>query len=327
VPAAGLSAPRRRELLKPPRLRAGDLVGLVSPAGVLDDASIQRRVKNIESLGFRVKVGDNLRAKYGGYAGTPLQRASDLHRMFEDRDVRGIWAARGGSGCLQLLPVLDYALVRRNAKVLVGFSDITALHLAFLHRAGLVTFHGPTAGSTFSDYSVANLRAVLMEPGAPVSFQRADEHVRREAASAQYRPRTIVRGQGEGPLWGGNLSLVAAMMGTPYLPGAAGAVVFLEDVGEAPYRVDRMLTQLRLAGTLPRAAGVMLGIFERGEAKDDEPQLTLREAIDDNMGATVPAAYGFSFGHVAHQVTLPLGIRARVDADTHTVTLLENAVT
>jgi muramoyltetrapeptide carboxypeptidase len=302
------------------------VLGLVSPGGVLDDAGIQRRVVNLEVLGFKVRLGDHIRAAYGGYAGTPMQRAADLHRMFADREVRALWAARGGSGCLQLLPLLDYELARRHPKILVGFSDLTALHLALHHRAGLVTFHGPTAGSTFSDYSVGNLRAVLME-GAMPTFQLSAEQLKRAQKEAAFRPRTINRGIAEGPLWGGNLSMVCAMMGTPYLAGAGGALVFLEEVGEAPYRVDRMLTQLRHAGTLRRARGLLLGVFARCEPPDDEPSVTLAEAVDDNVGAVPhPAVYGYSFGHVAHQYTLPVGVRARLDTEARTVALLERAV-
>lgn len=326
MPAAGVSAPARRTLVKPPRLRPGDLVGMVSPGGVLDDAGIQKRVVNLESLGFRVRLGDHIRAAYGGYAGTPMQRAADLHRMFADREVRAIWAARGGSGCLQVLPLLDYGLARRHAKIVVGFSDITALHLALHHRAGLASFHGPTAGSTFTDFSVGNLRAVLMEGGTPV-FRLAEEHLAKAATQPQFRPRTIGAGVAEGPLWGGNLSMVCAMMGTPYLADPAGALLFLEEVGEAPYRVDRMLTQLRHAGLLGRASGLLLGVFQRCEPPDDEPSVSLAEAIDDNAGAVSrPAVYGYSFGHVPHQYTLPVGIRARLDTQARTVTLLEPAV-
>lgn len=326
MPAAGVSAPPRRALVKPPRLRDGDLVGLVSPGGVLDDAGIQRRVANLESLGFKVRVGEHIRAAYGGYAGTPMQRAADLNRMFADRDVRAIWAARGGSGCLQLLPLLDYALARRQPRILVGFSDVTALHLALHQRAGLVSFHGPTAGSTFSDYSVARLRAVLVERASPV-LHLAEEHLAKAATQPQFRPRTINAGVAEGPLWGGNLSIVCAMMGTPYLAPPTGSLLFLEEVGEAPYRVDRMLTQLRHAGVLARANGAVLGVFQRCEPPDSEPSITLAQAIDDNLGAVShPAAYGYSFGHVPHQYTLPLGIRARLDTQARTVTLLEPAV-
>lgn len=327
VPAAGVSAAGAPRLVKPPRLRDGDWVGLVSPGGVVGDEGVQKRVANLESLGFRVKLGDHVRAAYGGYAGTPMQRAADFHRMLEDPEVRAIWAARGGSGCLQLLPHIDYERVRRHPKIVIGFSDLTALHLALHHKAGLVTFHGPTAGSTFSEYSVANLRAALMEPRAPAPMALSEEHLRKAADQAQFRPRTYKAGVAEGPLFGGNLSMVCAMMGTPYLPSARGSLLFLEEVGEAPYRVDRMLTQLAHARMMAQARGVLLGVFQKCEPPDDEPSLTLAETIENHLGASrVPAVYGYSFGHVPHQYTLPVGIRARLDTEARTVTLLEAAV-
>ncbi len=326
LPSGARAAPLPA-LIKPPRLKPGDLVGLVAPCGVVGDEGIQKRVANLEALGFRVCLGDHVRAAYGSYAGTTAQRLADLHRMFADPEVRAVWAARGGSGCLQLLPHLDYGLIRRNPKILVGYSDITALHLALRSRAGLVTFHGPTAGSTFSDYSIAQLRAVLMEPAPTTTIAISEEHLRKAETQPQFRPRTFVPGRAEGRLFGGNLSVVCAMLGTSYLPEATGALVFLEDVGEAPYRIDRMLTQLQLAGILPRAAAVLLGVFQKCEPPDAEPSLSLAETLEGQLAGTrVPSVYGYSLGHVPHICTLPVGIRARLDTEARTVTLLEPAV-
>ena len=307
--------------MKPPRLRPGDVVGLVSPGGVLDAAGVERRVKNLESLGLRVRLGRNLLATHGGYAGTVPQRLSDLHGMFRDPEVKGIWAARGGSGSNALLPSIDYDLVRANPKVLVGFSDITALHLALYRHAGLVTFHGLTAGSTFADFTVEHLRAVVMEPNAGHVLRPAPDHA---AARKVFRG-----GAAEGRLVGGNLSVVCALAGTAYAPATTrGHLLFLEEVSEPPYRIDRMLTQLHQSGMSAAAAGVALGVFDRCEPTDNEPSLSLADTLHDHFGASrAPAAYGFSFGHVTPQVTLPVGIRARMDADAGTITLLESAVT
>lgn len=326
-PAAAAQPASAARPFKPRRLRQGDLVGLVSPGGVLPDGGIEKRVANLESLGFKVRLGDHIRASYGGYAGTTQQRVADLHAMFRDPEVRAVWAARGGSGCLQLLPHLDYTLVRRNPKILIGYSDITALHLALYRRAGLVTFHGPTAGSTFTDFSVASMRAVLMEPRPQTVFALADEHLRKAQAQPQFAPRTFRPGVAEGRLLGGNLSVLCAMLGTPFLPPAAGSLLFLEEIGEAPYRIDRMLTQLALSGVLTKAAGVLLGVFQKCEPTDGEPSLSLAETLAGQLEALrVPSAYGYSFGHVPHIYTLPVGIRARLDTAARTVTLLEPAV-
>lgn len=299
----------------------------MAPSGVVTDAQVQTGVTNLERLGFRVKEGRYLRAAHGGYAGTVAQRLADLHAMLEDREVRGLWAARGGSGCTALLPGLDYGLARRHPKVIVGYSDLTALHLALYRRAGLVSFHGPVSSSTFSDYSMARLRETLMEPRASVTFPLAEELLARSAAEPQFEPRALRPGRAEGRLAGGNLSTVCALVGTPYGLAAKGSLLFLEDVGEAPYRVDRMLTQLRQAGVLRNAAAIMLGVFQKSQPPDDEPSLSLAQVLEEQLGGLrVPVAYGYSFGHVPQQYTLPIGVRARLDTEARTLTLREPAV-
>jgi muramoyltetrapeptide carboxypeptidase len=316
-----------RALVKPPRLKPGALVGLVAPGGVLEEAHIELSVRNLESLGMRVKLGANVRAAYGGYAGTVAQRVEDLHAMFRDPEVTAIWCARGGSGCTALLPHLDYGLARRSPKIVVGFSDATALLVALLRRAALVTFHGPVGISTFSDYSVANLRAVLMEPERERTFEGAVENFARAMDEPQFEPRPYVEGVAVGPLVGGNLSVLCALVGTPYAALAGPNLLFLEEIGEAPYRIDRMLTQLRQSGLLGAAAGAMLGVFHRCEATDGDPSLTLQQVLGAHFrGTNRPAGYGYSFGHVAYQLTLPVGIRARLDTRAQTLTLLEPAV-
>lgn len=310
------AAPPAPRLVRPRRVREGDLVGLVAPGGVMDDAQIERAVRNIESLGLRVKLGDNIRLRRGGYAGTPYQQAADLHQMFRDREVNAVWSGRGGSGSSLLLPLLDYGLIGANPKVFVGFSDTTALHLAILRQAGLVTFHGPAAISTFSDYSVRYLRAAFMDPQPRYTISSADEEA-----------RTIHPGVASGPLVGGNLAVLTSLVGTPYAARMRGAIVFFEDINEAPYRVNRMLTQLEQSGELGRAAGVMFGSCRRCTTPPDEPSLTLEETFRDRLEPLrVPAAMGLSFGHVPQHFTIPLGLRARFDATARTLTVLEPAV-
>jgi muramoyltetrapeptide carboxypeptidase len=329
-PAASQSRPGGAplRLLKPPRLKAKALVGLVAPGGVVGDATIQQCVANLEAQGFDVRVGNNIRAVHGGYAGTVEERLEDLHDMFTHREVAAIWTARGGSGALALLPRIDYGLVRRHPKILIGYSDITALHLAMLRHAGLVTFHGPVASSTFSDFSVGHMLGVLGEPTSTRVLPIAEENLARAEAEPQFKPRTFRAGTAEGRLAGGNLSLLCATVGTPYGIQGRGHLLFLEEVGEAPYRIDRMLMQLQLARVLPDASGVAMGVFQRCDPPDPEPSLSLAETLAERMAAVrVPAAYGFSFGHIPRQVTLPVGLRARLDTEGRTLTLLEPAVT
>ena len=314
-------------LVKPPRLKPKALVGLVAPGGIVSDSLIQKCVANLESLEFDVRVGKNIRAQHGGYAGTVEERLEDLHDMFAHREVQAIWTARGGSGALALLPRIDYGLVRRAPKILIGYSDITALHLAMLRHAGLVTFHGPVASSTFSEFSVKHMLGVLAEPSKERLLPVSEENLARIDEMPQFKPRTFRAGTAEGRLVGGNLSLVCATVGTPYGIQGRGHLLFLEEVGEAPYRIDRMLMQLQLARALSDASGVAMGVFQRCESTDNEPSLTLAETLAERMAQSkVPAAYGLSFGHIPRQVTIPVGVRARFDAEARTLTLLESPV-
>ncbi len=333
--SAAVKAPAARRLIKPAQLKRGDLVGVTAPSGSTNAAYLEQRVKHLEASGFKVKVSKNILAVRGNTAGTVAERVADLHEMFSDRDVRAVWALRGGSGASQLLPSIDYALIRRNPKIFIGFSDITALHLAILKHAGLVTFHGPTALSpTSSDYSTTQWEALLMHPRAQTTIYMSEANRVEAEKSNEFRLRTLAPGVAEGQLIGGNLSVLSALIGTPYAPNWRGALLFLEEIREAPYRIDRMLTQLAQSRPFNEAAGVMLGVFRRSvdspsttTTPDTEPRLTLQMAIDDHFTKLrVPAVYGFSFGHITQNATLPLGIRARLDTEAQTLTLLEAAV-
>ena len=332
VAAAKHSSPpgKTMQLIKPPRLLPGDTIGLVTPAGQVSRAAIDKAIANTEALGFRVKLGRYLEEVNGNYAGPWQHRVEDLHGMFADPGVKAIWAIRGGSGAMQLLPHLDYGLMRRHPKILVGYSDITALHLAIHRHAGLVTFHGPVGMSTLSDYATEHLLNVLMRPDYGYVIPMALDNSRKayyEPDNAHYALRTVVPGTGTGRLMGGNLALVSALAGTPYAADIRDALLFLEEVNEEPYRVDRMLMQLNLNQPLRTAAGIMLGIFEGCGPADDGPSLTLDETTDQHLRPLkIPAVTGWSFGHIRHQFTLPMGIQARLDTGRQTLTLLEPAV-
>jgi muramoyltetrapeptide carboxypeptidase len=242
--------------------------------------------------------------------------------------VKAIWAGRGGSGGAQVLPLVDWRLVRANPKVVCGYSDVTALHLALQRKAGLASFHSPQAIGHWTDYSRAHLVAAIMEAKAPQALEPSAENRARAPTQPEFAERVIRPGVAEGPLVGGNLSVLSALAGTPYGARMKGRIVFLEDIGEAPYRINRMLMHLTLTGDLPGAAALMLGVFVKcGPPPDGEPSLTLQETLEDRAWPLgVPAAAGLSFGHIANQYTLPLGIRARFDAGERVATLLEAAV-
>jgi muramoyltetrapeptide carboxypeptidase len=319
LPAAAAPSPRRKSmrLLKPARLQPGDLVGIAAPAGFTTDAAVAKAVANIESLGLRARVSDNIHYVYGNYAGTVEQRLADLHGMFRDPEIKAIWAIRGGSGAISLLEHIDYKLIRAHPKALIGYSDITCLHLALLKHAGLVSFHGPVASSTFSEYAVTHLQNVLMTPHDEYTIPMYAEHT----------PRAVHGGVATGRLIGGNLSLVSALAGTPYAADFKDAILYLEEVNEEPYRIDRMLTQLQLSLGFRHAAAVMIGVNENCEAPEGDSALSLDDTLDQHLQPlTRPAVSGYSFGHIRNQFTMPVGIRARLDADRHTLTLLEPAV-
>lgn len=309
----------------PKRLRPGDTVGFITPGSYISDESLEKAVSNMLKLGLRVKMGKNVRAKHGFVAGTDQQRLDDLHTMFSDRSVDVIWCARGGYGCTRLLPKIDYSLIRRNPKILIGYSDITALLNAIYHKTGMVGFHGPVGASEFSPYTEAQIRAVLMENNPTYTIPLSEDNEANDAPL--YQPEVIRPGQAEGLLLGGNLSLLASMAGTGYLPDPTGAILFMEDVGEAPYRVDRMLTQLRQAWPLKAASGIALGVFADCAKKEGSDSLTLSETLREQLRPTgTPASYGFPFGHIDHQCTFPVGVRARVDTTARSITLLESGV-
>jgi muramoyltetrapeptide carboxypeptidase len=333
APAIAAAKPRRQDksmthtLIKPPRLRQGDLVGLIAPGGYTSDASIDKAVRNIEAHGFRVKQGANLRAVYGNYAGSVQQRVEDLHAMFLDPEVKAVWCIRGGSGCISILSSLDYKMLRAHPKVLIGYSDITALHLALYKHAGLVSFHGPVAVSGASDYAREHLLAVLTDPQPSYTIPMAVENSRRAVEEPHYAIRTTTHGQASGRLMGGNLSLVAALAGTPYAADFKNCLLYLEEVNEEPYRIDRWMTQLDLAVGFAKAAGVMVGICDNCGPAGDGNALTLAETLDIHLKPlTIPAVSGYSFGHIRHQFTIPVGIRATLDTERQTLTLLEPAV-
>lgn len=313
-------------LIKPARLRAGDKIGLITPGSFIPDRTLEKAIANIRSLGFEVVLGKNIRAKNGYVAGTDQQRLDDIHQMFENPNIRAVWCARGGYGCTRLLPAIQYDLIRANPKVLIGYSDITALHLAIHQRTGLVTFHGPVAGSDFTEYTARHVRAVLMEGRAPYVINPIENHGTVKNPEL-YQPLVINQGKARGPLFGGNLSLLAAMAGTEFQLDATDKLVFMEDIDEKPYRVDRMLTQLRQSAQLDKAAGFGLGIFAGCIPEPGDESLSLAETVLDRLSdLQKPGVYGLTFGHISNQCTLPFGINAELDVATMQITLLETAV-
>jgi muramoyltetrapeptide carboxypeptidase len=303
---------------------------MVAPSAAPNEPErIRFAIDTIESLGFKVKPGAHLYDRDGYLAGSDAARAADLNAMFADDGVDAIWCVRGGYGASRILPALDYALMQRKPKALIGYSDITALHVAIHRHAGLVTFHGPVAFRAFTPYSLGELKRVLwtgetpVRLGGPPPFERAEGRV-----DWENRVATLVPGTARGRLLGGNLCLMSHLCGTPYFPDLRGAILFLEDVEEAYYRIDRMLTQLWLSGALAGVAGVAFGKFTNCNSS---PFFLQNRPLDDILAERcralgVPAVSGIMVGHIEDQTTLPVGCLAELDADAGTLTLLEPGV-
>ena len=312
---------------KPPRLRPGDTVGLIEPAGFTDDEFDLALIKEtVAAMGLVPKPAPHLLSRYGYLAGDDKARAADVNAMFADDGVRAIFAVRGGWGCARILPHLDYERIRAKPKLLIGFSDITALHMALAARAGFTTIHGPNASSSWGQLSWTSFRELAFEGKMPLyrnPIATDDRLVQRN-----WRTRTFRPGRAAGPLLGGNLAVLAALVGTPYLPDFDGAILFLEDINEAEYRIDRMLTQLALAGILGRVAGVVFG--QCTDCRATEPSyggFTLSQILKQHLEPLgVPAFQGALFGHVANQFSIPVGTRAEIDAEAGTIRILEPAV-
>lgn len=315
-----------KKLLKAPRLKEGATIGLISPSSPIPESRWQQTIENLEGLGFKLQYDEKrVLAKYGYLAGKDEERAKDVNEMFANKSIDGIWCVRGGYGSARILPMLEYSTIRNNPKVLIGYSDITALLHGIFLKTGLIGFHGPVAASDYTDYTTKYVTETLINPSEELIIPYSAENSAKE--DPLYQPYTINKGIAEGRLVGGNLTLVTSLMGTPWELDTKNKLVFLEDIGEKPYRVDRMLTQLLLAGKLHKAKGILLGVFNGCEKKEGDASLTLKETLQDRLGSLgIPVMYGSSFGHIGNQYTLPIGVKARMDTEANTLTLLEPAV-
>jgi muramoyltetrapeptide carboxypeptidase len=317
----------RPRIVKPGRLRPGDTIGLVDPASATwEPVNVEIVEESWAALGFKTKRGANLLARRGYFAGTDEQRAADLNAMFSDPGVRAVHCVRGGWGSARLLPLLDWPLIAKNPKILLGYSDITALLLSLHAKTGLVTFHGPVAGSQWNPFNVGYIKRVLVD-GEAVPFENLKEIDEDALTITENRVQTLRPGTARGRLLGGNLTVLTSIIGSGYLPDWDGCILFLEDVEEAPYRIDRMLTQLRLAGILQKARAVIWGNCTDCKPGEGFGSLTVTEVLKDHLQPlNVPVWQGAMIGHIEKQFTLPVGIEVEVDATAGTIKMLEPAV-
>src|SRR5438270_5577428 len=317
APLIGATA-NKPPIIKPKRLSPGDTVGLVLPATAAFEADeIQFAKEQMEAIGFKVVIGAHAFDKWGYFAGHDKDRADDINRMFGNDEINAVVCYTGGWGSPRVLPYLDYDLIKRKPKVLIGYSDITALLNAVHKKTGLITFHGPVGGSTFDPFTLENFRRVVMTP-EPAGLLPTPSKKPNELIDRTNRILKITPGKATGRLIGGNLTMIATLMGTPYQPDTSGAIVFLEDVHEEPYRIDRMLTTLALGGMFAQAAGIIFGRCSDCGVKG--PSLSLEEILRDRFGSLpIPAIAALSFGHLEQKPVLLMGALAALDADAGTV--------
>ena len=315
-------------LLKPARLKPGSVVGIVSPGGanfVREELDIV--LDAVRGLQLVPRLAPHLLDRYGYLAGKDRDRAADINQFFAEREVAAILPIRGGWGSSRILPYLDYKLIRQNPKIIVGFSDITALLVAIYAQTNLVTFHGPNGLTGWRQQQTEYFRRVLFAAEA-VKFQNLkDSDDESRLMSVKNRIQTITPGRSRGKLIGGNLSVFSGIIGSPYMPDLRGAILFLEEVGENIYRIDRWMTHLKLAGVFDRLAGFIFGQCPNCSPDADYGSLTLEEVVWGNIQPLgIPAYYGAAIGHIETILTLPIGMDVEMDATTGTIQMLEPAV-
>ena len=309
--------------IKPQKLNKGDLIGIISPASSTDDSSlIESGIKYIEHMGYRTILGQNVGKCNGYLAGTDEERIQDIHSMFSNKRVKAIICLRGGYGAFRLLDKIDYQIIGKNPKIFVGFSEITALQMAFLKKAGLITFAGPMILPNFSKeispFTEENFWQIITFAGKPDKIKyRLTE-----------RLPSLNPGKTIGRIVGGNLSVFTSLIGTEYLPGLKNKVFLIEDISEPPYKIDRMLNQLRLNGIFDKINGIIIGKFiDCHEPDKQKKTLTTDEVLMDYLKRTkLPTVYNFPHGHIKDFMTIPFGLRIKLNASEGCLEFMESAV-
>lgn len=282
-------------------MRKGDKIALITPASPITEEKLKIAIENVEKLGCIPVFSQNVLLNKGYLAGDDKVRATEIHKYFEDKNIKAIWAIRGGYGCARLLPYLDFGFIAQFPKIFAGYSDLTVLLNSIERLCNFSTFHAPMAGGFINDYSFAQFKDVLKNNKRGIDFVQ----------TTGYEDYIIGEGKSTGKLVGGNLTLIASLCGTRWEVKMKGAILFLEDVGESPYRIDRLLTQLLQNSELQKVRGIIIGCCKDCEKKvDDNQSLTLKEVLYDRLAElNIPIVYGFPFGHTENICTLPLGAK------------------
>ncbi|MFK8036811.1 MAG: LD-carboxypeptidase [Crocinitomicaceae bacterium] len=313
-----MSLPTDLKKIVPRALKMGDTIALTAPAGaVFSPKHISKMTEMLKKFGFKVVLGKTLSAKNGYLAGPDEMRAAELNQYFEDKNIQAIFTMRGGWGCGRILSLLDYDMIRRNPKIIMGFSDITSLLIAITEKTGLITFHGPVGYSSWNDFSTQHVYSTIVE-GKRTEFINATVE--------EVNLKTLTPGKAEGEIIAGNLTVLCSLIGTAYEPDWTGKILCLEEIGEEPYRIDRMLWQMKSNQVFEKVSGIVLGAFRKCNPEFPEESFSLVEVIHQYFKDTrTPAYMGASFGHVKNKFNLPVGAKAFINADTFQFELLESA--
>lgn len=304
-------------MIRPKPLKKGDKIALIGASSPTPQDRIEPSIKAMEELGFEVVLGESARGYHGFLSGSDELRANDINNMFEDKSIKGIFAIRGGYGAARLLDMLDYDMIKKNPKVFAGYSDVTALHNVFNEKCKLITFHTPMASTEFykgvDEYTMNYFKKnIFSDEPLGILKNPVDQEI-----------KTLVSGKAKGKLVGGNLSLITSMMGTPYELDTKGKILFLEDVDESPYRIDRMLLQLKQGGKFKDAEGIILGAWTNCEPKEDENSLSLMEIFEELIiPENKPTIYNLACGHCMPTISIPMGAKIKINTENNEIFLL-----
>lgn len=305
-------------MMRPKPLKKGDTIGLVGASSPTPPERIKPSIEAMEKLGFKVIVGESCYASHGYLSGEDELRARDINSMFQNPSVAGVFSIRGGYGSARLLDLIDFEMIKKNPKLFIGYSDVTALHIVLNQTCKLITFHGPMPSTEL----YKEVDSYTMEYYLKNIF--SDKPLGQIQAPEGTEMKTLVDGSCEGIITGGNLSLISASIGTKYEIDTEGKILFIEEIDEVPYKVDKMLLQLKQAGKLDSAAGIILGAWTNCVAKEPEKSLTLMEIFEELIvPSKKPTIYNFPCGHILPTVTLPLGARVKIDGGTSSVFFMD----
>ncbi len=298
------------------KLKKNDTIGLIAPSSSIREGQLESSLEYVEKLGLKAYYTNRIFEKKGYLAGSDQNRLDDLHHHFENEEVKAIWCIRGGFGTTRILPQINYDLIKNNHKIFMGYSDITALQYAFYKKSNLLSFHAPMGGNNFNLYNLKELQNILFEDKKTINYFE-DKNCKN---NCEYDYKVINKGKASGKLIGGNLSLMTALIGTNYNIDYQNKVVFIEEIAEPPYKIDRMLTQLFMTTNLSKASAIILGIFNKCSVKSKSiitnKSLSLHELFEDKFSdMQIPIIYGFSFGHIENNTIMPFGVNVKIDTN------------